>query len=232
MEPDLKKVAKIRQKDKDIVNGYIKQIQCLFPADNTYYLIATLIKHLCLLYFHHAIPSKLLTDKEQDIFMKLLRDHNKPDFDQYRWELVYRASTDGLKEDIAKSCYENKEDLVAFIHTKNNNIMGGYTSVGWKHATTETGKYFRDEKAFVFNVRSSSSNKPILRNAIISKCDKAMFSRKGYYLIWDGVIYINGKTNNVELYDYKVFDSCPDQNYFNGGTQMQLVKDIEVFQLS
>ena len=77
---DFKKVAKIRQKDKDIVAGYIKEIQCLFPTDNPYYIIATLIKHLCLLYFHYAIPSKLLTDEEQNIFMKLLRDNNKHDF--------------------------------------------------------------------------------------------------------------------------------------------------------
>ena len=152
-------------------------------------------------------------------------------FDKYEWKLIYRASTDGLDEKTAKSKYENKMNLVAFIHTENDNIMGGYTSVGWKPASTVNGHYYRDEEAFVFNVRSSESYEPILRNAIKEKCDKAMFSRAHYYLIWDGVIYINGSSNNVELYDYKVFNSCPTDYYFNGGTSSEKVKDIEVFQL-
>ena len=221
---NLKRSANIRQKDKDVVNGFMKEVECLFPADNPFYIISDLIKHLCLLYFHHVIKSKLLTDKEQAIFMKLLQDHNKIDFDRYEWKLIYRASRDGLSEQMAKSKYENKLNLVGFIHTKNDNIMGGYTSVGWRHAITAGGKYFRDEKAFVFNIRSSKGYQPVLRNVNIAKCDKAMFSRTGYYLIWDGCIYINGAVNQVQLYDYKVYDSCPTKHYFNGGTQSEDVK--------
>ncbi len=230
---EFKKIANIRQKDKDIVNGFIKEVQTLFPEDNPYYIIADLIKHLCLLYFHHKINSKLLTDEEQTIFMKLLRDNNKFGFDEYEWKLIYRASNDGLDENIAKEKYEGEKNLVALIHTENDNIFGGYTSVGWRHATTESGLYDKDEKAFCFSIRSSKGHKAVIRNVIKSRHHEAMFSRSGYYLIWNGKIYLNGSKNTADLYNYGEYEACKSEYDFTGGLRIQQakIKDIEVFQL-
>eukprot|EP01084_Bolivina_argentea_P016231 30381_1 len=51
---DLKKVKEIKQKQKDIVYGYIKGIQwSLFPTNDPFFNINQLIKDLCLLYFVH-----------------------------------------------------------------------------------------------------------------------------------------------------------------------------------
>ena len=41
------------QANKDIVFGYLRNIQMLIPSDSVYYTIPTLVWHWCLLYFHH-----------------------------------------------------------------------------------------------------------------------------------------------------------------------------------
>ena len=71
----LKRVANIQQEYIDIVLSYIRRIQSLFPVDdNPYYIIAQLIKNLCLLYFHNAIDSSILTWKEESDFIALLKN--------------------------------------------------------------------------------------------------------------------------------------------------------------
>ena len=232
-QADFKKVKNFRQRDKDIVYGFIKEIQCLFPKDDSYYNIHDLIKYLCLLYFHHIIDSKLLTDEEQTMLMKLFRDHDKTGFDELEWKLIYRASEDGLSEKAAKEKYEHKENLMVFYHTENDNIFGGYTSVGWKHSDETGGIYEEDKLAFVFSVRSSKYYDPILRKVNLGRANRAMFSRKGYYLIFDGIIYINGTTNTADLYNYGEYEACPSRFYFTGGLDIEKakIKDIEVFQL-
>ena len=232
-QTDFKKVKNFRQRDKDIVYGFIKEIQSVFPKDNSYYNIHDLIKHLCLLYFHHIIDSKLLTDIEQETLMKLFRDHNKDDFDQFHWQLIYRASRDGSTEKNAKEKYEYKKNLVAFIHTENDNIFGGYTSHGWDHSDSNDGVYHEDKHAFVFGIRSSQNHEPIIRNVKKGREGQAMFSRKGYFLIWNYMIYICDRTYTADLYDSGTYQSCPSVSHFTGGLGVgeANIKDIEVFQL-
>ena len=233
---EFKSLTNVRQKDKDIVNGFVKEVQILFPKNNPYYNIPDLIKHLCLLYFHHVIPSKLLTKEEQSILMKLLRDHKKSElYDKYEWKLIYRASRDGLNEDIAKKYYENKKNLVAFIHTKNDNIFGGYTSSGWKHANGYDYVYNPDKNAFIFGIRSSKDYKPSIRNVLsnTSSISNAMFSRKGYYLIWNYAIYIHGTNHTADVYGGSIYEPYSSSHHLTGGLGPghAKIKDIELFQL-
>eukprot|EP01084_Bolivina_argentea_P212787 361624_1 len=44
----------IDQKSKDIVFGYINRMQTMFPMDNTYYNIPSIIPYLCLNYYFDA----------------------------------------------------------------------------------------------------------------------------------------------------------------------------------
>ena len=53
------------QRDKDIVYGWIKQVQTVFPMDNSHYTIVQLIQDLILLFFHIAMDTKILTDEEE-----------------------------------------------------------------------------------------------------------------------------------------------------------------------
>ena len=48
----LEDVKFIDQRTKDIVFGFIKQVQSLFADDNAYNIIPSLVIHWCLLYFH------------------------------------------------------------------------------------------------------------------------------------------------------------------------------------
>ena len=62
---DFKQIKIIGQKEKDITYGYIKDIQSMFPDDNTYYTIVRSIQDIILLYFRILIDTKILTDDEQ-----------------------------------------------------------------------------------------------------------------------------------------------------------------------
>ena len=88
-------IKQIRQRDKDIVYGYMKHIQSsLFShfEENPYFTLIQLIQDLCLLYFHQVMDSKILTLNEINTFMKLLKNNNKSQFDEFEYNLIYRAS--------------------------------------------------------------------------------------------------------------------------------------------
>lgn len=230
-----KKAENIRQKDKDIVYGFIRRVQDLFPKDNSYYIVSDLINHLCLLYFHHVIESELLTDDEQTIFMKLLRDNDKLGFDEKEWKLIYRASENGLNEKDAKSRYEYKDNLMCLFYTVNDEIFGGYTKTGWtppkvKKSSGENYHYDNDPDAFMFLIRSKESKPFIIKfknEKIKSENDNSLFSRDGYYLIWNGLSYINSTTNCVQIYTHSRYEKPPTGRL----TADAKIKDIEVFQL-
>ena len=83
---DFKKVKHINQKYKDTVNGFIKQIEILFPKDNPYFNIVTSIKHIILLFYYKVFESKLLNESDQQKFLELLVANNK-DFVYNHWRL-------------------------------------------------------------------------------------------------------------------------------------------------
>ena len=68
---NLKNVQRMIQHQKNIASGYIKEAQSWFPADNPFFHIVDLIKHLILLFYCHAFESNILNDDEQDTFIQL-----------------------------------------------------------------------------------------------------------------------------------------------------------------
>ena len=60
---DLTKAAKFSQKIKDVVNGFVKEVQDQFPGDNPYYNIVDLVKLLIIFYYRQVLESKLLDNK-------------------------------------------------------------------------------------------------------------------------------------------------------------------------
>ena len=176
---DLKKVAIINQKYKDIVFGFTRAAQSVFPGDNPYFNIVDLIKYLCLLYYYNLFDSKILTDKEKDDFFQLLSKNNK-DFDDYQWNLLYRASRDGLNRDLFVNKVHGKPNVICFIEIEGGNVCGGYTSTGW----TKGAEYYthsKDSKAFIFGIRSSKDYAAMIRN--VKKNDK---NGEALYYFYDG----------------------------------------------
>ena len=234
---DFQKVHKISQRDKDIVYGYIKQIQTIFPwKENSYYIIAQLIQDLCLLFFHTLIDTKILTDNETDLFFDLLIKNNKTDILNFDWTLIYRKSRDGRLKDesFIKKKYENKQNILCLIESENNNVLGGYTYSGWKSGINV---YNEDDKAFLFNIRSNVGYDPIISNIKPKRADKAMRTDVGYCLffgchwaicvdIQDERIYHQMST----LSDYE-FSSNSHRLPLLGGVRSDTVKNIEIFQL-
>ena len=230
---DLKSVKRIRQRDKDIVHGYIKIIQSLFVdmKDNPYYIINQWVQDICLLYFHAFIETKILTDEEIVILFNLLRDNNKPEFDNFDYKLQYRSSRDGLgKSECVKRVY-GKENILMIVESDGNNVCGGYTSTGWE--INKSNGYTKDTKSFIFSIRSSRGHKPCISNVTADGADNALayhsfaaycVFRRYYTLnLWiDGNVYHNAP----ESYQSLPKDHAGFLEHYG-----EKIKELEVYQL-
>ena len=92
-----RKLEYISQKQKDIVTGYIRQSQSLFPPENSYFNIVDLIKYLILAFYAVSFESNILNDEEQDAFLSFLSANKKPIAD-HLWKLIYQSSKDGFSK--------------------------------------------------------------------------------------------------------------------------------------
>ena len=160
--PNLRLVSKIPQQYKNIVFGFVKEVQLLFPIDqSSYFNIVDLIKHLILLYFYATFESSILNDQqEKDKFIDFLRSNNKLSIVDHPWKLIYESKKQGLK---MKNFVENVHDhpnVLLLIELKKECIIGGYTSTGWDKSInryTWTG----DKHAFVFYFKNRSKTNDV-----------------------------------------------------------------------
>ena len=156
---EFQKVKACNQRDKDIVYGYIKMVQSILPHEqNSYFIIVQLIQNLILLYFHQRMDTKLLTDKQQHKLFQLFEDNAKDEFIQLltnkSLKLIFKSSGEKMN---AQKCIDkvyDKKDILVLVHSLNNNIFGGYTSVGWSKESQNAGtsRWVMDENAFRFNL--------------------------------------------------------------------------------
>ena len=79
------RVKFMNQRNKDIVFGYMRNCQSLLPNHNSYYNVNKMIKYLCCLYFCDIIDSKILSDKDENVFLSLLAENNKFDNLNHRY---------------------------------------------------------------------------------------------------------------------------------------------------
>ena len=126
---EFQKVKKIPQRYKDIVYGWIKEIQSVFPCDNPYFTIVQLIQDLCLLYFSAIIDTKILTDNEQMILYDMVNNQLNNKYCHCEWVLLFRATRDGFDRDDFYSKCDNRNNIICVTHSEENNVFGGYTSV-------------------------------------------------------------------------------------------------------
>ena len=109
---DFKAVKRVSQKQKDIVYGYMRRTQSMFPSDNTYYTIVQLVQDLCLLYFRTIIDTKILTEEEQFKLLEMVDKQSNNEHNCYEWKLLFRASRDGYgKTEFYKHC-NHKNNIV------------------------------------------------------------------------------------------------------------------------
>ena len=228
---DFKQVKRINQRNKDIVYGYIKQFQQLFPEDNPYYTIVQLIQDICLLYFTILIESKILTDEEKIKLMEMVNNHTNNKFNG-EWKLLFRGSRDGYKrQDFYKKC--NKMDnTICVIHTVENNVFGGYTSIKWDKSDDY---HETDRSAFIYKIRNNGTIKPILFPAQNNGKYSVQQYSSGYLSFgkWGKGFYFNDMGYQVDL--IVNYGECPEYNLekheLNGHSSTYVPIEVEVFRI-
>lgn len=158
---DLKKVSRIPQNYKDIISGYVKEMQNIFPDDNSYYNISGLIVHVILLYYYTFIESNLFTNDEIDELFNLLLS-NKKDIANDSWSLIFESTKYGIARRKFVNEVHGKENILILFKLKGEIIFGGYTKTGW--ATKRPGNYSADKDAFVFLLKSPEDDEAFISN--------------------------------------------------------------------
>ena len=159
---DLKRVNKINQRYKDIVIGYIKQVQILLPQNNAYYNIGHLINHIILLYYYHVFDSEILSDEDQFELLDLLKKNNK-EIANFTPKLLYRSTRDGINRSDFVPKVHGIPNVIVFIHLHKECIIGGFTKCGWDKELNEYD-WRPDKDAFVFHLKSPKKLKPWISN--------------------------------------------------------------------
>ena len=229
---DSKRVNRIPQRYKTIVNGYVK---------DTYYNIADLIKHMILLYFVNTMESKILSNDEHDQFRNLLIENQKFIVDN-ECKLIYRQSEEIVNGAHFRQKVFGKSNVLILIESENGNVIGGYTKTGWDKDFVGYG-HSTDKNAFIFQIRSSKGYKPFISN--IKQSDDSMTKAIGYGFnqwVQFGYTWIFSISFDIED-SMKVYHSNnePDNSYepfpvsdnypMLGGKREDEIANFEVFQM-
>nr|XP_034306895.1 interferon-induced protein 44 [Crassostrea gigas] len=73
-------------------------------------------------------------------------------------ELLYKLSRDGMSYQRFHELCDNKGPTVTIFYNTDNNVYGGYVSDSWG----STGRWFSDQKAFLFKLHSAGNWKPVM----------------------------------------------------------------------
>eukprot|EP01084_Bolivina_argentea_P252072 423015_1 len=175
------------------------------------------------------IQSSILTKTEIGLFFSLLSKNGKTL--GKTWNLIYRATKDGLNRDAFVNKVHGKANVICFIHAEGN-VFGVYSSTGWERG--KINEYTQDHSAFLFGIRSSKNYAPIISN--INRDDpheeKALGYHSTYYLAvgYSYVFYLgNGTVGQNDQND--TYDPFTNKHHFLGGKSSAKVTDVEVFQI-
>ena len=170
--------------------------------------------------------SKILESKEIRYLTKILPKELKNN----KYELLFRATRDGFQASTFHSKCDNRGETISIIQSTNNHIFGGYTSKPWSGIS----KYVRDEKAFIFLLRSTQGNVPQKWTPTkVPGCATYHHTGKGPTFGGGHDLCIGDNCNTSKAsyanlgYSY---DAPQDQNLLAGSYKFN-VKDYEVWQI-
>ena len=223
------------QRDKDIVYGYIKQIQTRLPySDNPYYTIVKPIQDLCLLFFRTIIDSKILTDYEREKLLEMINNHRQiHSKHSIEYSLLYRATEDGFSRDNFYRKCDGKKDTLLIIQSNENNVFGAFTSLKWNQNGSNPNRHETDPSAFIYLIRSNQGSKSQLY-PIKDDGHLAFYQHKLYLFIFGSggsglLVFGKGTCGYASATKCKEFNI--EKNELNGDKNKFLIKDIELFQL-
>jgi len=152
-----------------------------------------------------------------------------------KWNLIYRASRDGLKaSDFHLHC-DNKPNTLILIKSENGNVFGSYTEQSWSDNDT----WKADDNSFIFSL-INKDNKPLklkFLNAEKVICGSADI---GPLFGYGPSIQISDRSNQnagsysflgtkTSVYQHPYYAE-KEANSFLAGSQRFKVLEIEVFQ--
>ena len=226
---DFKRVRKIPQKYKDIVHGYIKRVQVIFPEDNPYFTIVELIQDLCLLYFCHMIDSKILTNDEHIKLYDMVNTQLKNKF-KGEWMLLFRATRDGFaRKNFYDKC-DGKDNTICIIRSEQNNVFGGYTSSKWNKKRSDdhtySDEYDCDPFAFIYKIRSNGTLKAEIFPVTLEGICAVQHYRYGYLSFGDcgNALYFQTGLDDIDIEGRASWMEC--QQYGLEECQLNGVKCI------
>ena len=97
--------------------------------------------------------------------------------------MIYKRTRDGWKGSDFKSRCHDKKNLLCIISDRRGNVFGGYTSIGWQGGSIIRAD--KDDKAFIFIIRSTQNFKPEIFNADTETYYTQIMVRQEYYC-WFG----------------------------------------------
>ena len=217
----------IDDKYKHAIFGYVRtRIMLEIPES---------ILLVILLFYYSKIQSSILTDNECDELLSLFEKENVfKNVNNYSYKLLFRGTRDGFEaETFYARC--NEPNTICIIHTPQNNIFGGFTSIPWNRTDSNWGKYQTDQSAFIYSLRSTKSSHPKLfpvqnngRNAV-AHC-KNVYLKFGLYGYG---FYV--KQNSYDTTVWASSDGCPgyriSPHELNGVDWNCAPVEIEVFKL-
>ena len=185
-----------------------------------------------MLFFGSFIESEILTDDDMDSFMELLTNNNKF-IGRRQWNLLYRMSTDQRfdDEEFVKKQYEDKLNVIFLIEVKNNMILGGYSSVGWKSgggSGPNGAVYNRDDEAYIFGIRSRKGREPFISNVRSEEANHAIRSQWHYYCLFGKPAILHMDPNGSIRCSYSCCYSALPRDYH---MSYVAVRNVEIFQI-
>ena len=169
---DIKSVSKIPQRYKDIVFGFIKEAQSLFPDNNSFFNIVDLIIHLILLYYHTMFESSILNETEKEQLLNLFKQNNK-EIVNYPWNLIFDSRKDKICRAVFGEKVHKKSNVLLLIRLRGECVIGGYTKTGWINEEN------KDKDAFLFYLKSAGNYKSFI-SSIKQDEDECMDQAVGY----------------------------------------------------
>ena len=239
-QDQFQRVKHCDQKTKDIVNGYVRRMQLILPhQENPYFIIDQLIQTLILLFFHKLMDSEILTEDEQCKLFQLFEQNANDKFKALSmtrsFNLIYKTSNcRENREEFVNEVYD-KGNIIVLIHTENNNVIGGYTSIGWNKSAKQDDCVV-DDDAFIFGIRSCKGYQPQL-SYIKHDTSKCALSHDNIWIclfgdelanVTLGIIY-----DDVYAYDQKIHLTFTDDYYLFGEITVNTdIASVEIYQIS
>lgn len=147
------------------------------------------------------------------------------------FKLLYKATRDGDSEDEFHSKCDNINNTLVIIKTKENNIIGGFTTTLWNCING----YNYDDYAFLFStcnnkIYNIKSNRVYATGCYKGSC--LLFGIANDYL---KELYLSNKfLSNYNSYTYNggtYFDKNDPPFILNNGKRNFLVKECEIYQV-